>query len=49
MVLYGELGIGSVEALEEAIRAGNLHGLRGFGAKTEENLLHGIELMNKTG
>ncbi|TXK35269.1 DNA polymerase/3'-5' exonuclease PolX [Nonomuraea sp. C10] len=49
MVLYGELGIGSVEALEEAIRAGTLHGLRGFGAKTEENLLHGIELMNKTG
>jgi DNA polymerase (family X) len=36
-------------ALEEAIRGGKLAGLRGFGAKTEENLLHGIELMNKVG
>jgi len=49
MVLYEELGIDSVGALEEAIRGGKLAGLRGFGAKTEENLLHGIELMNKAG
>ena len=49
MVLYEELGIDSVGALEEAIRGGKLAGLRGFGAKTEENLLHGIELMNKSG
>jgi hypothetical protein len=38
-----------VDALEEAIRSGKLAGLRGFGAKTEENLLHGIALMNKAG
>jgi DNA polymerase (family 10) len=49
MELYEELGIDSVDALEEAIRGGKLAGLRGFGAKTEENLLHGIELMNKAG
>ena len=49
MVLYEELGIDSVSALEEAIRGGKLAGLRGFGAKTEENLLHGIEVMNKAG
>jgi len=49
MVLYQELGIDSVGALEEAIRGGKLAGLRGFGPKTEENLLHGIELMTKAG
>jgi DNA polymerase (family X) len=49
MELYQELGIDSVDALEEAIRGGKLDGLRGFGAKTGENLLHGIELMHKTG
>jgi len=49
MVLYKELGVDSVEALEKAIREGRLNGLRGFGPKTEENLLHGIEVMHKTG
>ncbi|MDF2712971.1 MAG: C-terminal protein, partial [Nonomuraea muscovyensis] len=49
MTLYEECGIGSVEGLEAAIRAGRLHGLHGFGAKTEENLLHGIALLHKTG
>ncbi len=49
MELYQELGVDSVDALQEAIRSGKLDGLRGFGAKTEENLLHGIELMQKAG
>jgi DNA polymerase (family X) len=49
MELYQELGIDSVDALQEAIRNGKLDGLRGFGAKTGENLLHGIELMQKAG
>jgi DNA polymerase (family 10) len=44
MVLYEELGISSAAELEEAIREGRLSGLRGFGKKTAENLLHGIEL-----
>ncbi|MGW5263947.1 DNA polymerase/3'-5' exonuclease PolX [Microbispora sp. NPDC004025] len=49
MVLYHERGVDSVEKLEHAIHAGALQGLHGFGAKTEENLLHGIEVMRKTG
>lgn len=44
MVLYQELGIASVLDLEEAIGEDRLKGLRGFGPKTIENLLHGIEL-----
>lgn len=44
MQLYEELGIASVAELEEAIGEGRLKGLRGFGPKTAENLLHGIEL-----
>ncbi len=49
VVLYEQLGIDSVDALEAAIRAEKLAGLRGFGAKTVESLLHGIELMSKAG
>lgn len=45
LVLYEDLGISSVDELAEAIPAGRLEGLKGFGAKTEENILHGIELM----
>ncbi len=43
--LYQELGISSVGELEDAIRAGQLAGLRGFGARSEEKLLRGIELL----
>src|SRR5690606_17781198 len=45
LVLYEELGVSSVDELEAAIRAGRLRGLKGFGPKTEENILRGIELM----
>jgi DNA polymerase (family 10) len=38
-----ELGIVSVDDLESTIKAGRLRGLRGFGEKTEENLLRSIE------
>jgi DNA polymerase (family X) len=41
--LYQELGIDSPEALASAIGEGRLKGVKGFGAKTEENLLKGIE------
>jgi len=44
MALYDRLGIDSVAALEEAIDAGALSGLPGFGPKTAANLRHGIEL-----
>ena len=42
-VLHERLGITSVEALETACRAGKVRGLSGFGAKTEEKILAGIE------
>lgn len=48
-LLFEELGIDSVPALKEAIEAGRLHGLKGFGAKTEQNILHGIELATQVG
>jgi DNA polymerase (family 10) len=47
MALYTDLGIGSIEQLREAIAAGKLEGHRGFGAKTAENLMHGIELLDR--
>jgi DNA polymerase (family 10) len=36
--LYDELGIDSLDALRAAVEDGRLRGLRGFGAKAEENL-----------
>ena len=45
--LYQELGISSVGELEDAIRAGRLHELKGFGPKSEERLLRGIELLQR--
>ncbi|MFQ6053715.1 MAG: DNA polymerase/3'-5' exonuclease PolX, partial [Candidatus Bathyarchaeia archaeon] len=41
--LHDELGVASIDDLEEAARAGRLRGLRGFGEKTEENILKSIE------
>jgi DNA polymerase (family 10) len=49
MTLFTERGIDSVDALEAAIAAGRLEGLAGFGPKSEENLLRGIELICKSG
>ncbi|GAA2452597.1 DNA polymerase/3'-5' exonuclease PolX [Actinomadura vinacea] len=49
LAVYEELGISSVPELAEAIQAGRLRGLKGFGAKTEQNILHGIELMQQSG
>ncbi|MGY0235605.1 DNA polymerase/3'-5' exonuclease PolX [Longispora urticae] len=43
--LYEDLGVTSVAALRAAIEAGELTDRRGFGAKTAENLLHGIDLL----
>jgi DNA polymerase (family 10) len=45
--LYQELGISSVGELTDAIKAGRLQDLKGFGAKSEEKLLHGIELLQR--
>jgi DNA polymerase (family X) len=48
MILFTERGIDSVDALEAAIAAGRLEGLAGFGPKSGENLLRGIELIRKS-
>ncbi len=47
--LWEELQIESVEALQQAAEAGKLRDLKGFGAKSEEKILRGIELMGRRG
>ncbi|MFC0601500.1 DNA polymerase/3'-5' exonuclease PolX [Streptomyces palmae] len=49
LALYQELEVSSVDGLLEAIHQERLRDLRGFGQKTEEKILHGIELMQKAG
>ncbi|TSB31177.1 DNA polymerase/3'-5' exonuclease PolX [Streptomyces benahoarensis] len=49
MALYEDLHISSVGALADAIKAEKLRDLKGFGEKTEENILHGIALMQQAG
>ncbi|MDY6864496.1 MAG: DNA polymerase/3'-5' exonuclease PolX [Halobacteriota archaeon] len=45
--LYEELGIEDIEALKTAAMNKKLRGLTGFGAKTEENIIKGIEQYRK--
>jgi DNA polymerase (family 10) len=49
MLLYKDLHIGSVQELADAINDGTLKGIKGFGDKTEENILRGISLMQQSG
>ncbi|WP_018546331.1 DNA polymerase/3'-5' exonuclease PolX [Streptomyces sp. LaPpAH-108] len=49
MALYDELGISSVEELVDAIHAEKPRELKGFGPKTEEKILHGVELLRSSG
>jgi DNA polymerase (family X) len=49
LAVYEALGISTIPQLADAIRAGRLRDLRGFGARTEENILRGIELMQTSG
>ncbi|MGP3981603.1 DNA polymerase/3'-5' exonuclease PolX [Streptomyces sp. KR80] len=49
MVLYEDLQISSVPELLTAIEEERLRDLKGFGPKTEENILHGISLMQAAG
>ncbi len=49
MLLYEERGVASIAALQDAIEGGRLAGLKGFGAKTEENILRGIATRRKAG
>jgi len=43
--LYGKLGVSSVDELEAAARARRVRDLPGMGAKTELNILRGIEML----
>jgi DNA polymerase (family 10) len=47
LLLNTELGIGSVEDLREAVAAGRLRDLAGFGAKSEDRILRGLEVMTQ--
>lgn len=49
MLLYEELGITSVDQLVDAIRQERLRDLKGFGERTEDNILHGISVLQKAG
>ncbi|MFC5218426.1 DNA polymerase/3'-5' exonuclease PolX [Streptomyces coerulescens] len=49
LVLYEELGISTTEELADAIHEERLRDLKGFGPKTEENILHGIGLLQSSG
>ncbi|MGW4819146.1 DNA polymerase/3'-5' exonuclease PolX [Streptomyces sp. NPDC004227] len=49
MALYEDLHISSVDELADAIKAEKLRDLKGFGKRTEENILHGIALMQQAG
>ncbi|MHB8896313.1 MAG: helix-hairpin-helix domain-containing protein, partial [Candidatus Geothermincolia bacterium] len=40
--LFLELGVKDLDSLGEAARAGKIKGIKGFGPKTEENILEGI-------
>ncbi|MEU6369760.1 DNA polymerase/3'-5' exonuclease PolX [Streptomyces sp. NPDC046931] len=49
MRLYEDLHIASVSELAAAIEADALHDLKGFGAKTQDNIRHGIALLQQAG
>jgi DNA polymerase (family X) len=49
MTLYERLGVTSVDQLLTAVDRGRLRDLKGFGPKTEENIRHGVELMQQAG
>jgi DNA polymerase (family 10) len=45
--LYEQLAVGSLDDLERACRDGKVHGLKGFGEKTEKKLLAGVEFAKR--
>lgn len=45
--LFVELGVGSIDELEQACRDQRVRALKGFGAKTEEKLLAGLALARR--
>lgn len=49
MGLYRELGVDSVAALTAAVDADRVAGLKGFGRKTQDNILRGLEQLSTSG
>jgi DNA polymerase (family X) len=49
MILYRDLGIAGIEALTAAVEAGQLADLKGFGARTAENIRRGIDRLQQQG
>lgn len=49
MILYRDLGISGVDGLRQAVEQGQLAELKGFGAKTEENIRRGLERLSQVG
>jgi DNA polymerase (family 10) len=47
--LYDELGIDSIDKLRAAAEAGTIAKLKGFGAKTQANLLQGLAFLDEIG
>lgn len=46
-VLFKKLGVKNLKDLEDAARAGKIRKLKGFGEKTERNILEGIEFVKR--
>lgn len=49
MAVYEELGVSSIDELADAIHEERLRDLKGFGPRTEEKILQGIELLRSAG
>lgn len=47
--LYDQLGIDSLEKLKAACEQGSVAALKGFGEKTQEKILQGLEFLNQAG
>ncbi len=47
-LIYDKLGITTIEELEEYARKGKLRSLPGFGLRTEENILRGIDFLRRS-
>lgn len=43
--LYDELGVDSIQAVEEAAEKGRIHDLEGFGVRSEAKILHGARMV----
>ncbi|MEU2631196.1 DNA polymerase/3'-5' exonuclease PolX [Kitasatospora sp. NPDC007106] len=48
-LVHRELGVSTVDELLDAARAGRLDDLPGLGARTAENIVHGIEVLRQGG